>query len=86
MIIRFTKQAEKDLARMDKPVAKELVDFLENSISVLADPRSDGRALSGEWRGYWRYRLGKYRIICKIVDEEITIIVIKIGPCDSVYK
>ena len=86
MIIRFTKRAEKDLAGMDKPVAKDLVNFLENHISVLANPRDEGRALSGRWRGYWRYRFGKYRIICEIVDEELMIVIIKIGLRDSVYK
>ena len=86
MIVRLTKRAEKDLAGMDKYIAKELVDFLENHVSALEDPRSEGKALSGRWRGYWRYSFGKYRFICEIVDKEITIVVIKIGLRDSVYK
>ena len=86
MIIKFTKSAAKDISKMDVPIATGIVRFLEEHIAALSDPRSEGRALTGKWRDFWRYRYGKYRIICDIVDRELTIIVIKTEKRDSVYK
>ena len=86
MIIRFAKSAAKDISKMDAPVAAGIMRFLEKHIAALSDPRSEGRALTGKWRDFWRYRYGKYRIICDIVDKELTIIVVKAGKRDSVYN
>jgi mRNA interferase RelE/StbE len=85
LIVKLTSDAEKDLAGMDPYVAGKLLNFLETHIPALDNPRSEGRALSGKWSGYWRYRHGKYRIICDILDQESVIIAIKIGPRDSIY-
>ena len=86
MIIRFTKSAEKDISKMYVKRAAAILRFLEEHIAVLSDPRSEGRALTGKWRGFWRYRYGKYRIICDIIDKELTIIVVKTGKRDGVYN
>ena len=86
MIIKFTKSAAKDISKMDIPAAAGIVRFLEEHIAALSDPRSEGRALTGKWRDFWRYRYGKYRVICDIVDKELTIVVIKAGKRDSVYN
>ena len=85
MIIRFTKSAEKDISKMDVQLATGILRFMEERIATLNDPRSEGRALTGKWRGFWRYRYGKYRIICDIIDEYLTIIVVKAGKRDGVY-
>ena len=63
-----------------------MLSFLEERIAALRDPRGEGRSLSGKWRGFWRYRFGKYRIICDIINEELTIVVVKVGKRDEVYK
>lgn len=49
-------------------------------------PREKGKKLKGNLKDYWRYRVGKYRIITEINDEDITIIVINIGHRSDVYK
>ena len=86
MIIRFTKGAAKDISKMDVSTAAGMISFLEEHIAALSDPRSEGRALTGKWRDFWRYRYRKYRIICDIVDKELTIIVVKAGKRDNVYN
>ena len=50
------------------------------------NPREKGKKLKGNLKDYWRYRVGKYRIITEINDEDITIIVINIGHRSDVYK
>jgi len=71
---------------MDAWLAVEILRFLKKRIALLPDPRTEGRALTGKWQGFWRYRYGKYRIICDIVDNELMIIVVKIGKRDEVYS
>ena len=42
--------------------------------------------MTGRFTGYWRYRVGDYRIICDIRDNELTILAVAIGKRDDVYK
>ena len=48
-------------------------------------PRRMGKALTGDFKGAWRYRLGDYRIIAEIHDDTLTILVITIGNRKNVY-
>ena len=85
--ITILEQAVKDLRKLDKPIARRIVDFLNNRLAVLDDPRSTGKALIGPKYGeLWRYRVGDYRIIAKIEDEELKILVVHVGPRKDVYK
>ncbi len=36
--------------------------------------------------GYWRYRVGDYRIVCRIEDHRLVIVVIKLGHRREVYR
>lgn len=45
-----------------------------------------GKALSGNKAGFWRYRVGDYRIICDIEDEELVILVVEVNHRSKVYK
>lgn len=83
--IVFDKEAEKAGRKLDKTVKKRIVNFLENRLAVRENPRELGKQLMGEFSEYWRYRVGDYRILCKIADETITIIVVKIGHRRDVY-
>ena len=48
--------------------------------------RASGHALLGDYAGHWRYRVGDYRVIAKIEDGLMTIIVIAIGHRREVYR
>ena len=85
MKVIFSDTALKTLRKMSKSVAKQIIDYVED-ISFLENPYSRGRALVGNQQGLWRYRCGDYRIICKINDKELCIIVLKIGHRSNVYK
>lgn len=84
--LKFNKSAEKDIKKLDKQAQKDILDYLYNRITPLEYPDSFGKELSGSWKGYWRYRIGKYSIICDIKDEVLTIMVVKIGKRDQVYE
>jgi mRNA interferase RelE/StbE len=56
-------------------------------VAPLENPRDIGEALKGSTLGeFWKYRVGDYRLICRIVDARITIIVIRVGNRREVYR
>jgi len=86
-LIEVSETAEKQLAKMDRPVAQRIRTFLRERVAVLADPRSIGDALKGSELGdFWRYRVGDWRVICELKDEQILITVLKIGNRREVYR
>ena len=85
--IEFEDAALKELAKLDKPVAKRIVMFLRERVAVLDDPRSIGEALKGSKLGeFWKYRVGDYRIIANIEDGVMRILVLKVGNRREVYR
>ena len=86
-IIKYTDTAVKQLKKIDRPVAVRLLDYMDQRVSSADDPRSLGKNLVGPKLGeYWRYRVGDIRIICKIQDDQVCILVIEIGNRREVYK
>ena len=71
---------------MDKQNARRIVDFLDLRIAVLDDPRHSGKSLKGELGEFWRYRVGDYRILCEIRDDELVILAATIGHRRDVYE
>ena len=57
-----------------------------DEVELLENPRFRGKALVENMKGLWRYRVGDYRIICEILEEEVVISVIKIGHRRAAYK
>ncbi|MCX6554204.1 MAG: type II toxin-antitoxin system RelE/ParE family toxin [Candidatus Aminicenantes bacterium] len=85
--IEIVDGAKKDLAKLDKPVAKRIVSFLKDRLQKMADPRSIGEALRGKKFGeLWKYRVGDFRIIAKIEDKRLIILVVRVGHRKNVYK
>lgn len=86
-LIKFEDDAKKELAKMDKQVARRITAFLRERVATLDDPRSIGEALKGSKLGeFWKYRVGDYRIISSIEDGELRIMVVKIGNRREVYR
>jgi mRNA interferase RelE/StbE len=83
--INFTKSADKDFSKLPKNIQARIVFYIKEK--VLKSPRQHGKSLvSSPKIKLWRYRVENYRIICQIDDKDITILVVKIGKRDSVYK
>ena len=86
-IIKYTESSSKQLKKLDKQTALRVLDFMDERVAVLADPRSLGKNLKGPKVGeYWRYRVGDIRVICNIVDGQMTVLVIEIGNRREVYR
>lgn len=69
--INYSDRALKSLRKMDKQNARRIVDFMSLRIAVAADPRQSGKPLKGELGEFWRYRVGDYRVLCEIRDDEL---------------
>jgi mRNA interferase RelE/StbE len=86
-IVEFDPAAAKELRKLDPTVARRIVAFLRERLAVLDDPRSIGEALRGSTLGeYWKYRLGDHRVIARIVDRRVLIVVVRIGHRREVYR
>ncbi len=85
--IELDDAAKKDLANLDRQIARRIMAFLRERVAVLDDPRSIGEALKGSKLGdFWKYRVGDYRIISSIEDGALCILVVKIGNRREVYR
>jgi len=79
------KAPKKELARLDRQEARRIVKFLRERIAPGEDPRHSGKPLKGSLEGLWRYRVGNYRIVARIEDDRLLVLVVKIGHRQKVY-
>jgi len=84
--VTFSPAAERSLRKLDKAAQIEILRYLHRRIETTEDPRRFGHALHGTLSGLWRYRVRDYRIICRIEDAEITILVLEIGHRSEIYR
>ena len=84
--IEFLPDAAKDLRKLDRAVAARILRTLEHRIATLEDPRSIGSALTGDHAGYWRWRIGDYRVVARIEDARITVLVVRVAHRREVYR
>ena len=86
-IIKYTESSSKQLEKLDKQTALRVLDFMDERVAVLADPRSLGKNLKGPKMGeYWRYRVGDIRVVCNMLGVQMTVLVIEIGNRREVYR
>lgn len=70
---------------MGQDQAKRIVDYMEDNIGCLENPRSLGKPLKGELGIFWRYRVGDYRVLCEIQDDKLLILAAVIGHHRDIY-
>jgi mRNA interferase RelE/StbE len=85
--IEFARSAERELAKLDRETGKRILTFLRDRVSPLEDPRAMGEALKGaRLGGFWKYRIGDFRVIAAIEDGALRVLVVKIGNRRDVYR
>jgi len=85
MRLAYTDSAMNTFLSLDRTVQKRVKKYMDE-VQALDDLRSRGHALTGELSGLWRYRVGDWRIICKIKDTELIILVVDLGHRRSIYR
>ena len=81
-----TQRFEKAFSKLDRQTQKIIKSWIEKNLLNTEDPRQHGKALTGNYSGYWRYRVGNYRILCDIRDNEVTIVAVNVAHRSKVYK
>lgn len=84
--VEFLENAKRQLKKIDKAWQGKILDYLEDEIATLDNPRTREKALVGDKRSLWRYRVGNYRIICDIQDGNFVIAAITIGHRKDIYS
>ena len=85
--IELDERANRDLDKLDLPVARRVYKFLYDRVAKLENPRSIGEALHGPKLGeLWKYRVGDYRLICKIEDDRLLVLVLRVGHRREIYR
>jgi mRNA interferase RelE/StbE len=85
--IELDEPLKKQLAKLDRQIAKRITDFLHERVARLDDPRSIGESLTGSRLGdLWKYRVGNYRVLCDIQDDRLVILTVKVGHRREVYR
>ena len=84
--VEFSASAKRQLAKLDRQWQAAILDYLEDEIATLENPRSRGKPLVGDRKGLWRYRVGNYRILCELHDDELVVLVLVVGHRRRVYR
>jgi mRNA interferase RelE/StbE len=78
--------AQKQLGKLDKPVARRILGWLDDRIEGCKDPRHFGEPLKGDLAGLWRYRVGDFRIVCEIQDDRLVVLALSVGHRREIYR
>lgn len=84
--VRFTERARKELKKLDCTAQGRITAYLETHVAGTENPKRFGGALHGDKRGYWKYRVGDYRVICSIDDGLVVVLVLNVGHRREVYR
>lgn len=81
--LKFKRSVQGDLKRVGREAAKIVLDAIRKDL--LTNPRA-GKRLKGKEGVIWSYRVGSYRIIYTFGDEELVLLVVRVGHRKEVYR
>ena len=84
--VETTTRFDKEFRKLDRYTQKMLKSWIVKNLVDCEDPRSHGKSLTANRSGQWRYRIGDYRLICEIQDNELVILALTIGHRRDVYE
>lgn len=84
--LRYTDTARKQLGKMDASARNMILLWMSRNIDGCENPRLHGKALVGNLKGSWRYRIGGYRVLCEIRDSELVVLAFEMAHKSEVYE
>ena len=84
--VDYTNAARKAIDKLDQQVKNRIENWINTNLEGCENPRFSGKALTGNFAGKWRYRVGGYRIIAEIQDDKVVILVIDVDKRNDIYK
>jgi mRNA interferase RelE/StbE len=82
----FEEAAQRQFNKLDGSIKRRIQTYINKHVEQSDNPRRVGEALGGEKSGLWRYRIGKYRLVCHIADEKLVVLAVKVDHRAKVYK
>ena len=84
--VSYTNQALKELKKLDRPTRALIIGWIEKNLVGCENPRVHGKGLTANHSGKWRYRIGDYRLIADIQDNQVLILILQVGHRKEIYK
>lgn len=84
--VEFDDRARRELRKLDAKTQQSILRYLRERIAGKPDPRRFGKPLRRNLAGLWRYRVEDYRLICRLEDERVVVLVLQIGHRREVYE
>ena len=84
--LRISETAKRQLKKLDRSTAQNLLHYLNRLLLEVEDPRQRGKGLTANLTGLWRYRVGDYRVICDIQDGELVVLVLQVAHRSQAYR
>ncbi len=84
--VEVTTRFEREFKKLDRYTQRMIKSWIDKNLVACADPRQHGKALTANRSGQWRYRIGDYRLICQIQDQELIILALSVGHRREIYQ
>lgn len=84
--VQFAPRGERQLGKLADRDRTRILRYLNERVAVAESPRRMGEALTGPPKGLWRYRIGDFRIIARIEDQRLTVLVLEVGNRREIYR
>ena len=84
--VLYTKKAKKSIDKLDTSIKILIKGWIDKNLVNTENPRLYGKALTGNLRNYWRYRVGNYRIAFEIKDNELIVLAVDENRGRKIYN
>ena len=84
--VETTTRFDKEFKKLDRYTQRMIKSWIEKNLVGCTDPRQQGKGLVSNRSGQWRYRIGDYRLICEIHENELIILALSVGHRREIYE
>lgn len=84
--VEWDDKARRELRKLNPDIQQTILRYFRERIMVDDDPKRFGKPLKHELRGLWRYRIGDYRAVCQIQDEQLIVLVLAVAHRRNIYQ
>lgn len=84
--VKTTPRFDKEFKKLDKYTQQMIKSWIGKNLQNCENPRAHGKGLTANKSGQWRYRIGDYRLLCLIQDQELIILALTVGHRRDIYS
>lgn len=84
--VATTARFDREFKKLDRYTQLIIKSWIDKNLVGCLDPRQHGKGLTANRSGQWRYRIGNYRLICEINDNELIILALSVGHRREIYE